>query len=103
MLSSYLTLFIKLDKEGNQYIDIVEAKKFLPRFEQSLNNAVLKYQTVSTSSLKTLGFSKSELERFALLISSKKISVNMNIVSRNTESHNLGSRVQLEPTNFSLW
>ena len=64
---------------------------------------ILKYQTSSSSSLNTLGFSKTELEKFTLLISSKKSSVSMNIVSRNTESHNLRSHVQLKPTNFSLW
>ena len=103
LLSAYLSIFVKIDKNNNHYLDIVEAEKFLPGFEQSLNNAVLKYQTLSSSSLKTLGFSKTELDRFALLISSNKSSVSMNIVSRNTESHNLESRVQLEPINFSLW
>ena len=103
MLSAYLALFVKLDKDGKHYLDIIEAQKLLSGFELSLNNAVLKYQTSSSSVLKTLGFSKSELERFALLISNKKLSVRENIVGRNTESLHLGKQVLLEPTLFSVW
>jgi hypothetical protein len=63
--------------------------------------------SLSSSSLKTFGFKKTELENFVSKLSKKKTSVHLNIVGIpfiwSTESQILGSKVSLEPTHFSVW
>jgi len=127
LFSAYLGLFV--DKSNN-LLDIDKASKSYPRFKQSMNNAVLKYQTASSLFLKKLGFTKTQIEQFALLNSNDNTSVMGNIVSQvKAESSQVAScglslkedilllekntlkYVELEnysfsklkPTHFSVW
>jgi len=105
-------------------MDIDKAAKLYPGFKQPLIKAVLKYQTVSSSLLKTLGFSKSQLEQFALINAIDNTTVSQNAVTFNGESLDLGSfsvrpltianamkfvdtyqfiHGKLKPTYFSMW
>jgi len=128
LFSAYLGLFVELNTHT---LDIVKANKSYQRFKHPLEDAVLKYQNSSSSFMKTLGLSKSQLENFASLIQMKITTVSKNVVNENIEksikvieSLDLGCRrtylpfeintlnsVELEnykfsnlkPTHFSVW
>lgn len=128
LFSAYLGLFVELNTHT---LDIVKANKSYQRFKHPLEVAVLKYQNSSSSFMKTLGLSKSQLENFASLIQMKRTTVSKNVVNENIEksivvieSLDLGCRrtnlpfeintlnsVELEnyifsnlkPTHFSVW